>query len=104
MTHLRVGRSVLNDRAFSLSFSTLPQWSCHAPWESPGHILFNYFLYTRKRLTLMSKEQTIIPKFHKLPGKRKLDVWFASRQPRLLPTKQISANCSFTISSCNKAF
>ena len=74
MTHLRVGRSVLNDHAFSLGFSTLPQCLCHAPRESPGHILLNCFLCTRERLTLMSKVETITHNFHKLPEKRKLEV------------------------------
>ena len=81
MTHLRVGRSVLNDHAFSLSFSTSPQCLCHAPRESPGHIILNCFLYTRERLTLMSKVETILPNFYKLPEKRKLEVLLFGLHP-----------------------
>ena len=62
MTHLRVGRSVLNDHAFPLGFLSSPQCLCHSPRESPGHIILSCFLYTRERLTLMGKVENIIPK------------------------------------------
>ena len=72
MTHPRVGRSVLNDHA--LSFSMSAQCLCHAPREFSGRMILDCFLYTRDRLTLMSKVETIIANFHKLPEKKKLEV------------------------------
>ena len=74
MTHLRVGRSVLNDHAFPLGFSSSPQCLCHSPRESPGHIILNCFLYSRERLTLMGKVENIIPKFCRFTEKRKMEI------------------------------
>ena len=44
MTHLRVGRSVLNDHAFPLGFLSSPQCLCHLPRQSPGLIILSCFL------------------------------------------------------------
>ena len=74
MTQLRIGRSPLNDHAFSLGMAESPQCLCHAPRESPGHMVLNCFLYNRERLTLLSKVESILPKFKTFTEKRKLDV------------------------------
>ena len=55
MTHICVGRSVLNDHAFPLDFSSSPQCLYHLPRESPEHTILSCFLYARERLTLMGK-------------------------------------------------
>ena len=59
-THLRVGRSILNDHAYSINKSVSPECICHAPRESPGHVILKCFLYIRERLTLMSKVGQIL--------------------------------------------
>ena len=44
LTRLRVGRSVLNDHAYSLGLLLSPECQCHAPRESPEHMLLKCFL------------------------------------------------------------
>ena len=74
ITHLRVGRSVLNDHTFALNKSSSPECLCHAPRESPGHVVLKCFLYNRERLTLMSKVEKILPSFGKFTDKLKLQM------------------------------
>ena len=74
LTRLRVGRSVLNDHAFSIGLSSSPECQCHAPRESPEHMLLKCFLYNKERPTLMSKVEKLLPKFGSLKDKRKLEI------------------------------
>ena len=74
LTHLRVGRSLLNDHSFPLGLSSSPQCLCHAPRESTGHMLLTCFLYTQERLTLFSKVEKLLPKFTSFTERRKLEV------------------------------
>ena len=72
--HLRVGRSVLNDHAYSIGLAVSPECQRHARRESPEHINLKCFLYNQERLTLMSKVETLLSKFGNLTEKQKLEI------------------------------
>ena len=74
LTRLRVGRSVLNDHAYSIGLSSSPECLCHAPRESPEHMLLKCFLYSKERLSLMSKVEKLLPKCGNFKRKRKLEI------------------------------
>ena len=82
VTHLRVGRSVLNGHAYSIGLWPSPQCQCHAPRESPEHLNLNFFLCNQERLTLMSKVETLLSKFGNFTEKAKVRntfIWNPSR-------------------------
>ena len=74
LTQLGVGRSVLNDHAYSIGLSPSPECQCHAPRESPEHIILKCFLYNQECLTLMSKVETLLPKFGNFIENQKLEM------------------------------
>ena len=68
LTQLRIGH------AFPLGLSLSPKCLCHAPRESPGHMLLKCFMYYKERLTLLSKVENLLPKFKNFTEKKQLQV------------------------------
>ena len=59
---------------YSIGLLPLPECQCHAPRESPEHIIMKCFLYNQERLTLMSKVETPQPKFGNFTEKQMLKI------------------------------
>ena len=69
-----MGRSILNDHAYSIGLLSSPECQCHAPRESPEHLVLKCFLYNEERLLLMSKVEKLLHKFGSFKEKRKLEI------------------------------
>ena len=73
LTHIRVGRSLLNLHVFTIGKSDSPSCLCDRI-ESTEHFLLHCFLFTEERKVMFSSVQQQIPNFNNYPNKKKMDI------------------------------
>jgi hypothetical protein len=82
LTHLRVGRSFLNDHSFSIGLSDSANCTCpNAPRETTQHILLKCPLYTIERQTLMGKMELLVLRFNSLSDSKKVQILLYGNEP-----------------------
>ena len=86
LTQFRVGRSILNVHAFPLGLSSSPKCLCHAPTESPRHMLLKCFMYYEEHLTLLSEVENLLPKLKTLRRKNNFKYFYLDYSQTILTT------------------
>jgi hypothetical protein len=82
MTHLRLGRSFLNDHSFSIGLAESANCDCpNTPRETTCHMLLKCPHYTQERQTLMGKMEQLVFRFNSLSNTKQLQILLYGNHP-----------------------